>query len=262
MLPDHTKTEMEQIAKQQRIQYQSWPKATPNKPPPSFPADSYGTTMPWDVAGAFRSIFRFTVRVGVFIALLAAAVFATGFAAAPSTEGVDVAALTSGTFDSKHYAPTDPAVARLANVPATVLRQRYLKGAKWSWMNDSQRNALRACWLRYTHNPEAFNKISLDDQDYFLRAFDSYLLDLGRSSGQSQPLIDRGHLYLSGLDHQRDHAMALDKWREGTRYLPHDPSLEWLSSGGTASGKLFQWLWRGAYTLVMFVEDHAPFGRS
>lgn len=183
--------------------------------------------------------------------LLATAVLVgTGVATTPDTAGIDAQALASAPIDRAAYASTDAKVNALARIPSTTLAAQYLSNSSpgWTTLDESERNAMRAIWLRYTADPQSFLNLEQDQQWFFKQAFDSYLLELGRTTGDAKPLIDRGRLYLSNLGSPAYPNAARWKWREGTLIIPSDPSLEALAQNGSQAGRWFDWFKRGLAT--------------
>lgn len=115
-------------------------------------------------------------------------------------------------------------VEELARTPSSVLYARHLRGSttRYEAMSAVQKDALAAAWTRYLSDPFAFNRLQMEQQQYFQAAFDSFLLH-DRSPAS---LVRRGELYALGLAESYDLQLAESKWREGLALVPDSKELQ------------------------------------
>lgn len=174
--------------------------------------------------------------------LAACAAFATGMATAPDTTGVDTTAIVSAPIDQDRYATDDPQVQALAALPPAALYAQYLDGvpAHYGRLDERQRAAVAAAWQAYLRDPSAFD--GLASRDYYLHAFDSYLLHLGHATGDREPLIDRGRLHLANHE-----SIARQRWSDASIMFPDDPLLEALATEHSLPARAWHWIGRGVF---------------
>lgn len=197
--------------------------------------------------------FRIIKAILLIPLLLVALLIGTGAMTAPGTSGVDRDALSAALPNPAFYANGDPDVAALANQTASSLLNRHFIGQpNWNWsdLSGEQRAAVRAMWLRYIRNPKAFLAMENNLQSGALRLFDSYLLALGTQSSNATPYIDRGRIYLSGLDpinvpYSAQRGRSRSAWFEGALSLPNNAQLEVLAQGGKWDERAYQRFLRG-----------------
>ena len=186
------------------------------------------------------------IAVPLALLLLAAcAAFATGMATAPDTSGVDTAAIVSAPIDPARYATDDAQVQALATLSAATLHAQHLDGvpADYGRLDERQRAAVVAAWQAWLRDPSAFD--GLDSRDYYLHAFDSYLLHLGHATGDREPLIDRGRLQLANHE-----SLARQRWSDASIMFPDDPLLEALATEHSPVARAWHWTGRGIFHWV------------
>jgi hypothetical protein len=259
--PDHVKQYLEGAQKAVRMftppsppAYVPGPSVYPRSGHPAKPAKSAPAASPDSPPVRYGA--KLMAGLLCLAVLGIAGLIGTGIATTPDTAGINAAALSHGQIDPRTYSSPSPAVAQLAQIPSSTLYDRQLKGklAYWANMEQPQRDAVMASWQRYMQDPKSFLALEPILQDSFLALFDTYLLALGQSTGQAQPLIDRGRLYLSGLDSKESLELARSKWGEGALLLPRDASLAALADDHTLSGRTQAWIARGLNTWRMLLD--------
>lgn len=182
-------------------------------------ATPIGKAFEW-VGGMIAKIILASILIPVALLTVTLLVLGlTGFFTLPDTAGIDASAVRNLPISSSDYVSTNAMVQELADTPASILYTTHLQGAPTSWprLNGRQRAAVEAAWLRYLHNPAGFQQ--LQRREYFMDAFNSYLLHRGHATSNPAPLLDRGRL-VSGKPR-----LAQVRWSEGAIVLPRDPSL-------------------------------------
>ena len=194
------------------------------------------------------------VKIIIFIPILAVLlIVGTGAATSPATTGVDREAIVIASPDPKFYAISDRSVLALSGTSTAKLLSAHfptLSAKHWEELNYRQRAAVQAMWLRYLSNPKSFLGMTEHQQHLTLDLFDLYLRALGEQTSSAQPYIDRGRLYLSGLDpvnvpYTARERRARSAWFEGAVALPNNPQLARLASEGPWDDKFYQSFVRG-----------------
>lgn len=191
----------------------------------------------------------------IVLAPIAAAlvIVGTGAATIPDTTGVIRESLISGAPDPQFYATTDPHVLEMAGTNTVQLlgaNFQTFTADRLEELSEQQRWAVQAMWLRYLKNPKGFLRLTDHQQHLSLVLFDMYLRAQGERTGSAQPYIDRGRLYLSGLDpiyvpYSAQKRRAQSAWFEGALALPDNPELSALASEGSWDEKVYQHFMRG-----------------
>ncbi|RYG39121.1 MAG: hypothetical protein EON93_00705 [Burkholderiales bacterium] len=193
-------------------------------------------------------------KIAIFTPILAVLlIIATGAATSTATTGVDREAIVLASPDANFYATSDRSVLALSGVSTTKLLSEHfpiLSARQWSELNDGQRIAVQAMWLRYLKNPKTFLAMNEHHQNRTLVLFDLYLRSLGEKTSHAQPYIDRGRLYLSGLDpvyvpYTAREGRARSAWFGGALALPNNPQLASLAGDGPWDDMLYQQFIRG-----------------
>lgn len=200
-----------------------------------------------------RVVLKMLLIAAVLAALMVLLLIGTGAMLSPNTTGIDRKKLSADFQDPSFYVNRDAEVVAMSKRTASELLNKHFIGqSNWNWSNLSgvQRTAVQGMWLRYMRNPKAFLAMENHHQRGALRLFDSYLLALGDQSSSAMPYIDRGRLYLSGLDpinipYTARGSRARSAWFEGALALPNNPELEALSQGGSWDVKAYQQMIRG-----------------
>lgn len=95
------------------------------------------------------------------------------------------------TLDTAHYERLSDDARRLSTQPASRLYTTWLSRARpeWSTLDAPQRHAVAAAWIRYTRNPDSFERLVPEQKTYVFAAFASYLQALS-AAGDAQATRD------------------------------------------------------------------------
>lgn len=93
--------------------------------------------------------------------------------------------------DTAHYERLSDDARRLSTQPASRLYTTWLRQARpqWSTLDAPQRHAVAAAWIRYTRNPDSFERLVPEQKTYLFAAFASYLQALSME-GDAQATRD------------------------------------------------------------------------
>lgn len=87
---------------------------------------------------------------------------------------------TTTPLDSAHYERLPGGAAQWANQPTTRLYAAHFKddASDWPAMSPNQQKAVAAAWIRFTRNPDAFNRLEATQKTFVFNTFESYLVTL------------------------------------------------------------------------------------
>lgn len=89
-------------------------------------------------------------------------------------------------LSTAHYERLSEEARRLSSQSTSRLYEARLKGASpdWNTLDQRQRQAVAAAWIRYTRNPSSFSRLRVEQRTYIFAAFRSYLAYLAQRGDQ------------------------------------------------------------------------------
>lgn len=215
--------------------------------------------MALNAQGVFVPPMRFGASAKIFVTLMLAPVLViaffagTGAITAPDANDIDRTQLIQAVPDPGVYATRDSDVLALTGESTSRLLEKYFIGQpqrSMQMLSNDQRAAVQAMWLQYVRNPASFLSLKPNHQSASLELFDSYLLSLGGKTSGAAPYIDRGRIYLSGLDRvnvplSAREKRARDAWLDGAIALPRNSQLQALIQGGQSDNAIYRLCIRG-----------------